>query len=105
MNRLAILISYAVFILLTAIFTRRSGFPWPAAVIAGLFSTVFFILLFVALILPLYLLAGKLGFPDVPLLDSPLPRWVAGSIDGLWCVVGFFLSGRFARERRPPSSD
>jgi hypothetical protein len=105
MNKLAILASYAVFVLSTALFMRRAGLPWLAAALASLFSPPVFMLLFAALILPLYLLRSVLGIPDQPLLISPLPRLVAGILVVGWCLVGFWLSGRFARDQKPPSSE
>ena len=105
MNQLAIWISFGAVIISTAVFMRRSGFPWLAAALASLFSPPVFMLLFAALILPLALLRGKLGISDEPLLTSPLPRLVAGVIVVVWCIGGFWLSHRVARKNRPPSKD
>ena len=94
MNDLVTTVCYGVFFLSTVFFLRRAGYSWVAAVLAGVFSPLAFIVLFAMLALPLSLFVGMLGIPDHVLPQDVLSAFAAAIVIVGWCMGGFFISRR-----------
>ena len=97
MNDIAALICYGAFFISTALTLRRAKYSWLAAVLAGLFSPLAFIVLYAMLGFLVNMLAGKLHIPE-----SVLPQNVLSLIVAVIVVAGWFVGGLLLTRRKQP---
>ncbi len=98
MNPTFTAVIYGIFVLSTAIFFRKAGYPLFSSIVVGIFSPLAFLIVYTVLLWPSLFLLGHFGVSEETVSSKSVAGTIAVLVTTAWCLCGYFLVKRLNGE-------